>query len=98
MSFRDEFGDFRWQQPLLLGVPWAETFGHTYLSYAPSKALTLSSKIFRPGVEHRTRTPDGSPPLSLNANAFRDNDQGEMEGPGPLLGHPPSTTVLKKLV
>jgi len=35
--------------------------------------------------------------LSLNANAFRDNDQGEMEGPGPLLGHPPSTTVLKKL-
>ena len=25
----------------------------------------------------------GVPPLSLNANAVRDNDQGELEGPGP---------------
>jgi len=37
------------------------------------------------GVEHPTRPCDGIPPLSLNAQAFRDNDQGESEGPGAIL-------------
>ncbi len=86
MPLRDEFGDFRWQQPLLLGVPGPESFGHTYLSYRPCQVLPLIRRFlsFSSKVEHRPL--NRRPPLRSRQSRMRltGSEQGVGSGHGRL--------------
>ena len=69
MPLRNELGDFRWQQPLLLGVPGPESLGHTYLSYRPCEALPLICRFLSFFIEGGTPAPEPKASFTLTAVA-----------------------------